>query len=293
VDGDCATGFACAASVCKKVDGGTCTGAADCLSGACCAGLCSNTLTDPSNCGGCGSACVLPNATASCTGGACNVGACNASFANCDGSPATGCETALDTLSDCGGCAVACSRANATASCATGTCATAGCNAGFDSCDGNEANGCELSHTAASTICPTAVDLGTTCGDVQYGCGFLNLSCCDSPPNLLAAQTGRSAAWFKVHISDCRETAGCTERLDARIGLAVPTGIDYDLYVYSDCGTLVGSSAGAGATTEQVVVSRPGTALNDSFDLWIEVRYYAGSSCSPWTLTVQGTTGGL
>jgi len=292
-DGDCAAGFACAGSVCKKADGGTCTGAADCLSGACCAGLCSNTLLDPNNCGGCGSACALPNATATCTGGACNVAACNASFANCDGSPATGCETAINTLSDCGGCAIACSRANATASCATGTCATAGCNSGFDDCDANAANGCELSHSAAGNICPTAIDMGTTCGDLQYSYGFANTLCGNSAPNVLAAQTGRSSGWYRVHVSECNPgMLICTARLDARISLAVPPGIDYDLFVYSDCGTLVGSSSAAAGTSEVVDYFRIETALNDSFDLWIEVRYFGGSSCSPWSLTVQGTTGG-
>jgi hypothetical protein len=292
VDGDCAAGFACAASVCKRPDGGVCTVSADCASGACCAGLCRNTLTDPSNCGGCGSACVLPNATASCTGGACNVAACNASFSNCDGSPATGCETAINTLSDCGGCAIACSRANATASCATGTCATSACNAGYDSCDGNDANGCELAHAPASNSCTTPVDLGTTCGELQRG--GLGL-CSNTSTQVLGIQAGTSGGWFKVHVQECSSAAPtpfstCTDRLSLTVKLAVPPGIDYDLFVHTGaaCGVAQYVSQNGPGGPEQITLNWTDTAADDSLDVWIEVRYFGGSSCSPWTLTVEG-----
>jgi alpha-tubulin suppressor-like RCC1 family protein len=49
---------------------------------------------------------------------------CPAGFGDCDGNPANGCETPLDTLQDCGGCGVACGGPCSSATCATGTCVT-------------------------------------------------------------------------------------------------------------------------------------------------------------------------
>jgi hypothetical protein len=87
---------------------------------------------------------------------------CPAGFGNCDGDDANGCERSLRTLSDCGGCAVACGPLDhATASCAGGTCAVAGCDAGFDDCNGTAADGCEAGLTSlpACGACGSVCDL--------------------------------------------------------------------------------------------------------------------------------------
>jgi len=39
---------------------------------------------------------------------------------------------------------------------------------------------------------------------------------------------------------------------------------------------------------EQITMNRVDTAADDSFDVWIEVRYWGGASCSPWNLAVEG-----
>lgn len=65
---------------------------------------------DPAHCGECGTVCLaLANAGAACAGGACTLGPCNAGFDDCDGAPATGCETqiATDDL-NCTACNMAC-----------------------------------------------------------------------------------------------------------------------------------------------------------------------------------------
>jgi hypothetical protein len=54
------------------------------------------------HCGGCGQGCNVPNATASCAGGACLLDNCNPGYANCDGNAGNGCETNANTPADCG-----------------------------------------------------------------------------------------------------------------------------------------------------------------------------------------------
>ncbi|MEZ4405981.1 MAG: hypothetical protein R3A52_05850 [Polyangiales bacterium] len=105
------------------------------------------TVTNVSNCGGCGNRCTAPpNGAAACVASACTLGACSAGFANCDGSASNGCEVDTDNdAANCGGCGTACSFANATPRCAAGRCALGACGSGFDNCDGASANGCETS----------------------------------------------------------------------------------------------------------------------------------------------------
>ncbi|MBL8684203.1 MAG: hypothetical protein JNK05_33825 [Myxococcales bacterium] len=109
-----------------------------------------NTNTSTNNCGACGRACGGgANATAQCSAGACAL-ACNPGFANCDMSNANGCEANLNSLAHCGACGAACSRPNATATCAMGTCALGMCSMGFGNCDAVATNGCETPLTTAA-----------------------------------------------------------------------------------------------------------------------------------------------
>jgi hypothetical protein len=77
------------------------------------------SLSDPKNCGGCGTACSAgPNATATCTNGACTL-TCAPLFGDCDGNPANGCERSVSEIStSCGSC---------THSCAGGLCSLGRC----------------------------------------------------------------------------------------------------------------------------------------------------------------------
>ncbi len=103
------------------------------------------TGTDPAAADG--TVCTRANAAATCQSGACALGACDAGFADCDGDTATGCETATNTLTSCGGCGVACGAGpHASPTCATGACALT-CDAGWYDADGDRANGCELDIT--------------------------------------------------------------------------------------------------------------------------------------------------
>jgi hypothetical protein len=146
------------------------SGSATCQTGACGASTCAmgtgdcdgnqangceaNLNTSAANCGFCGNACTYGHATGTCLGGACKLGPCNAGFADCDGNAANGCETDLNSSTNhCGTCAVSCTNANGSTSCASGMCAPS-CSGGFADCDSNLANGCETS-TATTTNCGT------------------------------------------------------------------------------------------------------------------------------------------
>lgn len=176
---DCLPGYACCGGVCKSLNedptncgscGSTCPttlGTPKCTAGKCgyatcpaglgdCdgSGMCATTLTDNiSHCGACGNACTVANGTPACTGTTCTVGACGAGFGDCNTTYADGCEQSLNTNTHCGGCGVACTRANATADCSTGTCALGACDPGFGNCDSNAANGCERALTTDVNHC--------------------------------------------------------------------------------------------------------------------------------------------
>lgn len=89
-----------------------------------CGSACRNLQTDALNCGACGVACALPNASGStCAAGACRVGACAAGFADCDGSASNGCEVITQTSTlHCGACGRACAIGQ---TCTAGSCVAA------------------------------------------------------------------------------------------------------------------------------------------------------------------------
>ncbi len=141
----------------------TCTAGA-CRQGACMAGFgdcnmmpsdgCETDLaTTVAHCSACGNACAPARANPSCVAGACQVASCQAGFGNCNMLPGDGCETALNTVSNCGMCRTACSFPNATPLCTAGACMLGACNRGFGNCDGNAANGCETDLTSMTTNC--------------------------------------------------------------------------------------------------------------------------------------------
>jgi len=281
---DCIPGTFCNGSaqcVPLVADGGACASSGQCQSGACCSNVCRNLLTDSNNCGSCGLACTNAHGTTSCLGATC-APSCSSQWGDCDPSRPNGCEASLTTLSNCGGCGIPCSRANGSASCATGACALTSCNLGYSTCDSNDSNGCEVSHAAYPDTCATAVNLGTYDGDTD--CGFI----CGSNTgwDLFATQTSRSSAWYRAR---AREDSDCSAYLEHQIRLTVPAGVDYDLYVYRGCGTLVGSSTLGTGLAETVTVSQTDSGpSDDSFDYWVEVRWHSGASCSNWTLQLFG-----
>ena len=229
-----------------------------------------NTLT---HCGGCNTPCARNNATATCATGSCAISSCNGGYGNCDGQDANGCEQQLNTLSHCSACNTPCSRANATATCATGSCAISSCNSGYQNCDGNDANGCELSRDANPVCASSIIYLGTIDGDTGSG---------------TVSASGNGEAWYRVTI---REGNNGIVYLSAQVDLTSAAGVDFDLYVYcvSCGGTLLGSSSNGAGATDTVFFRRDDTwGSDDGRDLIIEVRYWNATSCGGWSLNVYG-----
>jgi hypothetical protein len=112
---------------------------------------CETTFGTVTDCGFCGDACDLANATPICTQGACAVTACDLNYGDCDGVAANGCEANLDTsATTCGDCNTVCpSGPHSTAVCNMGACALT-CMGTYGDCNGDPNDGCEVD-TAIST----------------------------------------------------------------------------------------------------------------------------------------------
>ena len=134
----CPSGSTCQSGTCVS-NPGCPAGQADCGNG-----VCVDISSNVSNCGACGNVCSSANGTAVCQNGTCVMGACNAGFADCDGNPATGCETnVMSSISNCGGCGVTCPPGGTcqggVCSCVPATCPQVGADCGIiaDGCGGS------------------------------------------------------------------------------------------------------------------------------------------------------------
>jgi hypothetical protein len=109
----------CGAGACTVA---RCTGGFGDCDGAAPNGCETDLSTSAASCGACGRACALPNATATCAGGACAVMACATGFRDCNNDPTDGCE--VDTRTDntsCGACGTTCAAGRV---CSGGACGT-------------------------------------------------------------------------------------------------------------------------------------------------------------------------
>jgi hypothetical protein len=187
---------------------------------------CEAALTTVTNCATCGTPCARANAAASCTTGTCTLGACSAGFGNCDGIATNGCEQPTNTLTHCGGCNTACTRAHATATCSTGSCAIGACTGTWGNCDGNDANGCEAT-------------LGSYYRDADgdgYGAGTATRAC-TAPVGYVANNT------------DCNDANAAVNPGHAEV---CANGID------DNCAGGIDEGCASGACTGSTAVALPG-----------------------------------
>jgi hypothetical protein len=124
----------------------------------------SDINSDPLNCGACNAPCTtLPNMTATCVGGTCSAPACVIGYQDCNLDMSDGCE--VNTTTDpahCGVCSNVCQPpANSTGTCASSQCGFT-CNAGFQDCNSNSADGCEQNLQSSVTSCGTCGNVCTT-----------------------------------------------------------------------------------------------------------------------------------
>ncbi len=180
------------------------------------ADACSASLADdPANCGACGSVCSFPNALPLCAASVCARGDCLPGFVDLDNLPETGCEyqctasnggaevcdgkdnncngltdegTDLNNdVNNCGGCGIACTFLNATASCSDKMCVRGACTAGFEDANGVAADGCECAKSNGGVEicdgfdndCNGMVDdvPGIGASDDPRHCGACNANC--------------------------------------------------------------------------------------------------------------------
>jgi hypothetical protein len=235
-----------------------------------------NLLTDVNNCGGCGLFCNSANGTPACVNGLCTIGSCNPGFADCNAGP--GCETNIsNNLNNCGACGNVCNLPNANETCSAGACAIASCQAGFASCDGNAANGCELQNSGYVSTAPS--NLGAFEADAS-GC------------NLAATVTGTRGRLFTVTATEGDSGLFSLVPLTLRFVLNVPGDIDYDLQVIATgADTCLGptgctSTSGAGGTEDISVSEGDDFGTQNTFSATVDVKFFNGSSCQPWTLQV-------
>jgi len=146
--------------------------------------------TDANNCGSCGNVCASDatnpglHDSGACVGGGCTVGTCDPHWANCNGNVSDGCETPINTVTNCGGCGIVCSTLNGTPACVasgnTFVCAIGSCNAGYASCPGNGTN-CATNVGGDTNNCGTCGNVcETTCGgtaDHVAGASCTNGTC--------------------------------------------------------------------------------------------------------------------
>lgn len=151
---------------------------------------CETSLTSLNNCVKCGNNCSYPNATASCESGVCEFVKCRPNYADCDQDLLNGCETPIDTPTDCGNCNVVCDREKAPF-CSGGVCTDLICPSGYGDCDSDPANGCETDFQtiencgSCGRTCVPAKGQPVTCQlgkCVLHGCeeGFYD---CDGDPS--------------------------------------------------------------------------------------------------------------
>jgi hypothetical protein len=155
---------------------------------------CEADLESTESCGDCNTVCAFDNATSVCTAGKCVINTCDTGFGDCDDLASTGCETAVDTETNCGECGKKC---NGSQNCSGGVCSGIKCPPDTGNCDNNAANGCEPLNTLddcgmcgkpcaldnATANCDTGTCAVMTCDAGWGNCDKKHATGCEAPLN--------------------------------------------------------------------------------------------------------------
>ncbi len=159
--------------------------------------------------------------------------------------------------------------------CVGTTCCQSSCNA--TSCDSCGGGACQpfLDPQEAGNMCTSSLpDLGSG-AFTSVTVGYLQ-------------STSDDEDWYQFYATDAGNS--CTGFL--RVRLAVPAGVDYDVYLYSTpTGSCSGTTllvAGLSSSGDEDQRWNEQCTLSDEGWYLVRVKRYAGSSCSePYTLTVD------
>lgn len=136
-------------------------------------------------------ACSFPNTQGgTCAGGMCSGMTCVTGFDDCNANMSDGCETALNTANNCGGCGSSCTAgAHATADCGSGSCQQS-CQSPWENCDGNWANGCEVPTGVANQCSASGLNPSNGCWTAYCG-------------NSGASNATNFGSYYCVHCPNC------------------------------------------------------------------------------------------
>ncbi|MFI5305949.1 MAG: hypothetical protein ACHQ53_01275 [Polyangiales bacterium] len=235
---------------------------------------CEATLDTPEHCGSCSAVCELashattmacstspsaacvvdhrcPSGATGCTDGAPEVG-CEPGYGDCDGRGDNGCETRLDSLSDCGGCHLACAMTNAISACVDRSCSFVGCEPGFADCGGGSCAslGSDPSHCGAcGTMCSGSAShcaggqcTDQTCASGKADCNKMAGDGCEASlddPNSCGV-CGLHCGPYAHASSGCAsgrcKLASCDPGYEDCDG-ALSNGCEVDVHTLESCGT--------------------------------------------------------
>ena len=270
---ECPAGQTCQNGICVATS--QCSSAADCgvntacTSHTCVSGVCG--VVNAASGTGCG-------ANSVCDGAGNCVTQCPAGQSFCDG-------LCVDTSSNvlhCGACDLVCSLPNANAVCLGGTCAVGSCFNGFVNCDGQTATGCEVSNNGHSNTAGTSEFLGSFSADREGGFPICSSEGC----SFVTSKSDKTGRFFSI---TALEDSDCCSPVILKFELEVPPNVDYDLYVSGSCEASPGFSSHNGIGANEVITvwcNDDCFGGNNSFTANVEVRWFAGASCLPWTLNV-------
>jgi len=158
-----------------------------------------------------------------CSSGQCNAGTCGTDcadgLANCDEENDNACEVNTRTdVANCGACDHACDLPHAAAECSAGEChiQADGCDAGYQDCNGDPADGCEvnlktskLNCGACDNVCP---DLN---GNPSCVAGQCQISCAEGFADCDDLRANGCEINLKTSVKNCNE---CDEECTADAG---------------------------------------------------------------------------
>ncbi len=158
-----------------------------------------------------------------------------------------------------------------TGTCSGDNCVLVSCDKGYANCYGGANSACETYLNANPGSCSGATSLGTVCADKSAS----------------ASSSGRGNKWFKVYMKECDNW---DKDLKMNITLSVPSGVDYDLYLYNgSCGYMKASTTVGNGSDESINYGWSDSWGHDNSRwFYIKVVYRNGSSCGNWKLTVTG-----
>jgi hypothetical protein len=257
---DCgACGRACDASHAAQAscDGESCAyvcapGWADCFAAAPDLDGCESDLGSPRTCGGCGKACDTARSVgASCVGGCCKYLGCSPGWGDCQSATPDldGCETPLDTVTDCAACDQACDTTTASsASCDGATCAYV-CRPGRADCNralAPDLDGCETDITTTANCggCGNACDTRSSIGAACSGATCVYTGCAPGRSNCNAAAPDVDGC--ECASPGCCGTA-CQSRHDDGLGQTfwdcTPSGTYNQTEAFAACAAFTGNAA--------------------------------------------------